>query len=256
MNSVILNKKKYYTSEFIEEVSDKYCNLEIYPFVGILETEAGILSDLADSLGDTIYRLYGDPELGSNQFVKDNLKNFFETGKYTFIRISPEFTDIPDFNGVDAVLCLENSVDTTGFTFRVKFRGIEKVLYLTDITFKHFKKNFKNYPCVDGIYEYSNLICLCMIVKDAGPLFEKVLNENLNIIDQWCILDTGSTDGTQDVIRRVLKNKKGTLYEEPFVDFMTSRNRCLELAGHTCKFIIMLDDTYSVRGDLRTFLTE
>ena len=99
-------------------------------------------------------------------------------------------------------------------------------------------------------------ICLCMIVKNAGPLFEEVLTENLPNFDKWCILDTGSTDGTQDVIRRILAKKNGNLYEEPFVNFKVSRNRCLELAGHTCKFIMMLDDTYSLRGDIRSFLNE
>ena len=62
-----------------------------------------------------------------------------------------------------------------------------------------------------------------MIVKDAAPVIEKVLLENLKYIDRWCILDTGSTDGTQGIIKRVLKNKKGTLYEEPFVNFKVSR---------------------------------
>jgi hypothetical protein len=253
---VTINNKKYNASEFIESVSDKYCNLEIYPLVGTLEIEAGILSDLAKCLPSEVsYRLYGNPELGSNQFIENNIQNFSENAKNTITRVCPGYLN-PDLLNSIAVLCNENSIDTTGFNFVVKFKDIEKVLYLTDDIFRIFRLGFKSYNLKNGICEYSNLICLCMIVKDAGPLFEKVLTDNLSIIDQWCILDTGSTDGTQDVIRRVLKNKKGNLYEEPFVDFMVSRNRCLELAGNVCKFIIMLDDTYSVRGDLRTFLTE
>jgi len=94
-----------------------------------------------------------------------------------------------------------------------------------------------------------------MIIKNGGILLEKVLTENLPFIDRWCILDTGSTDGTQELIKRILKDKKGKLYEEPFVNFKISRNRCLELAGKTCKFNVMLDDTYALRGDLRDFLS-
>ena len=45
-----------------------------------------------------------------------------------------------------------------------------------------------------------------MIVKNGGPLLEKVLTDNLPIIDRWCILDTGSTDGSQEIIKKVLKN--------------------------------------------------
>ena len=45
-----LNKKIYpdsgvFKTKFIEE----YCNLKIYPLVGILEREAGLLSDLAEA---------------------------------------------------------------------------------------------------------------------------------------------------------------------------------------------------------------
>ena len=103
-------------------------------------------------------------------------------------------------------------------------------------------------------FSYDNLIHLCIMVKNAGPLFEQVLQENMEIADRWTVLDTGSTDGTQDIVRRVFKNKKGVLVEEPFLNFRDSRNRCLELAGGICKYTLMLDDTYAIRGDLRSFL--
>ena len=99
-------------------------------------------------------------------------------------------------------------------------------------------------------------VCLCMIVKDAGPGFNQVLMSNLPYFDEWCILDTGSTDGTQEVIKNVLKYKKGTLYEEPFVNFKVSRNRCLDLANTSSEYIMMLDDTYIIQGDLKSFLLE
>lgn len=104
-------------------------------------------------------------------------------------------------------------------------------------------------------FEYDNLLHLTMIVKNAGSEFGGILESYIPFIDRWTILDTGSTDGTQDVIKQVLgAAKRGRLYEEPFVDFGTSRNRCLELAGHSTVFIIMLDDTYTIKGDLRGFL--
>jgi predicted O-methyltransferase YrrM/tetratricopeptide (TPR) repeat protein len=108
----------------------------------------------------------------------------------------------------------------------------------------------------DGVLAYDNLIHLVIMVKNAGPGFEEVLRNNLPVIDRWTVLDTGSTDGTQDVVRRVLEGvKKGALYEEPFINFRESRNRSLELAGARCKFVLILDDTYWVRGPLRQFLT-
>ena len=108
----------------------------------------------------------------------------------------------------------------------------------------------------DGVLTYDNLIHLVIMVKNAGPGFEQVLRNNLPVIDRWTVLDTGSTDGTQDVVRRVLGGvKKGALYEEPFINFRESRNRSIELAGCRCKYVLILDDTYWVRGPLRQFLT-
>lgn len=104
--------------------------------------------------------------------------------------------------------------------------------------------------------DYDNLIHLTMIVKNSGENFQKVLTKNLDIIDRWTIIDTGSTDNTVDVIKKVLIGKKGELFEEPFIDFGTSRNRCLEFAGNVCKYKIILDDTYIIEDNLREFLEE
>ena len=102
---------------------------------------------------------------------------------------------------------------------------------------------------------YDNLIHLSMIVKDAGDNFENVLIKNFPFFDRWTILDTGSTDNTIDIIKKVLVGKKkGKLYQEPFVDFKTSRNRCLELCGKESKFILVLDDTYILQNNLKLFL--
>jgi tetratricopeptide (TPR) repeat protein len=107
------------------------------------------------------------------------------------------------------------------------------------------------------VLDYDNLNHLCIMVKNAGPQFEQMLTDNLPFFDRWTILDTGSTDETLDIIQRILVGKKkGNLYQEPFINFRDSRNRCLELAGTSCKFITMLDDTYVLQGDLRAFLNE
>jgi hypothetical protein len=106
-----------------------------------------------------------------------------------------------------------------------------------------------------SIINYDNLIHLAMIVKNAGDNFENILKENLEFIDRWTILDTGSTDNTINIIKKVLVGKKkGELYEEPFINFRDSRNRCFELAGTKCKFIVTLDDTYILKENLRKFL--
>ena len=104
------------------------------------------------------------------------------------------------------------------------------------------------------VLDYDNLIHLTMIVKNAGESFAEVLRENLSIFDEYTILDTGSTDNTVEIMREVLKGKRGKIYEESFINFRDSRNRCLDLAGKRCKFLVMLDDTYIIKNDLRVFL--
>jgi glycosyltransferase involved in cell wall biosynthesis len=95
-----------------------------------------------------------------------------------------------------------------------------------------------------------NLLELVMIVKDSGDEIITMLNAIKNYIDHWTILDTGSTDNTKENITKCLTNVPGNLYDavelydEPFVDFSTARNRALDLAKTQCTFTIMLDDTY------------
>ena len=100
------------------------------------------------------------------------------------------------------------------------------------------------------------LLQLVMIVKNSGPDIIKMLNNVRNSIDEWTILDTGSSDNTCENITSTLKNVPGNLYKEDFIDFATSRNRVLELAGRSSTFLIMLDDTYHLDNgkELRKFL--
>ena len=131
-------------------------------------------------------------------------------------------------------------------------------LYIPNYLHQHFIKEFYYYiDTQTNKLNYDNLMNLCIMVKNGGELFEKMLETNINIIDRWTILDTGSTDGTIETINRLLVGKKkGQLYEEPFINFRDSRNRCLSLAGTSCKYNIMLDDTYCIEGELRSFLNE
>jgi len=254
---ISLNRKKYISHGFFKtQFNEEYFNLKIYPMINELEKEAGLLSEFAEAYLEegisTSYKIYGDESHESMQFLKDNLLNFSEN-EVIVIGYAQEFTKELD---CDILLAKENEYYDKSFFKKIKIENMEKVLYLSRQSYKDFEKHFWYYNDPNGSFVYDNLICYTMIIKNGGPLLEQVLTENLNSFDRWCILDTGSTDGTQETIRRVLKNKKGKLYEEPFVNFKVSRNRCLELAGRTCKFTLMLDDTYAMRGDIKSFLNE
>ena len=47
-----------------------------------------------------------------------------------------------------------------------------------------------------------------MIVKNEAKIITKGLNSVVNYLDYWIICDTGSTDGTQKVIKEYFGEKK------------------------------------------------
>lgn len=89
-----------------------------------------------------------------------------------------------------------------------------------------------------------NTFGLTMIVKNGASAIKETLIAIRDHIDYYTILDTGSTDNTIQIIKEVMGDRPGVIYEEPFVGFDVSRNRCLELHGTKTKWITMLDDTY------------
>lgn len=73
-------------------------------------------------------------------------------------------------------------------------------------------------------------IGLCMIVKNEAHVILRCLDSVRPLIDYALIEDTGSTDGTQDVIRNWLdrENLPGEVFDAPWQDF--AHNRSLALA--------------------------
>lgn len=84
-------------------------------------------------------------------------------------------------------------------------------------------------------------ICLSMIIKNETRVIERCLRSVLPYIDSWAIVDTGSTDGTQDLVRRVMANTPGELAEQPWVDFATNRNQALDLARRHGDYALIID---------------
>jgi len=98
-------------------------------------------------------------------------------------------------------------------------------------------------------------ICLNMIVKNEKDVILRCLQSVYPYIDYWVIVDTGSTDGTQEIIKDFFKNGQvqdqngktikrdipGELHERPWVNFSHNRNEALKLAEGKADYVAIID---------------
>ena len=87
----------------------------------------------------------------------------------------------------------------------------------------------------------SKRVCLNMIVKDEAHVIARCLASVRPLIDSWLIVDTGSSDGTQEVVREALRDLPGQLVERPWRDFGHNRSEALELARGMADYLFFID---------------
>ena len=95
-------------------------------------------------------------------------------------------------------------------------------------------------------------ITLCMIVKDEHHCIERCLESVYKFIDRYDITDTGSTDGTQEIIKKFFDEKgiPGEVHQSDWKGFGKSRTESLENAksnGADYAWVIDADD--NLEGD-------
>ena len=113
-----------------------------------------------------------------------------------------------------------------------------------------------NFPIANNIISQISLV---MIVKNEAHTLPNTLLSLRGIIKNYYILDTGSTDGTQLLIKKIFPDIDGIIFQEPFIDYGTSRNRILELAtANNANYCLMLsaDETVYDAHNLITFTNE
>ena len=290
---VIIDKNNYHVKETeftLKSKIKKYENLEILNDVSYFEILFGLITDLCKDLNINDF-LHINPTYGGfllcklfheSKFINLNYINQNNTDVANQNNINVNFknhnVNAPEFvNNKPKIILIENLYNLDNiedvefskkniyisvylsslndiFENKIKITKLNLWLYYSNDYKDLFHENFWYY-LKDNELDYDNLINLCIMVKNGGDTFKQVLEENLEFIDKWTILDTGSTDSTIDVINEVLVGKKkGNFFCEPFINFRDSRNRLLELAGNSCKYTLMLDDTYIIKGKLREFL--
>ena len=93
---------------------------------------------------------------------------------------------------------------------------------------------------------------LCMIVRDEAAVIERCLESARPLIDSWTICDTGSDDGTPELIEAALDGIPGKLHHRSWRDFGVNRSELMELARDSADYLLLLDadQTLEQRGPL------
>jgi glycosyltransferase involved in cell wall biosynthesis len=75
-------------------------------------------------------------------------------------------------------------------------------------------------------------ICLNMIVKNETKVLERLFRSVKDYVDYYVIVDTGSTDGTPELIKQLMDGFgiEGEVHSRPWVNFGVNRQQALELA--------------------------
>lgn len=96
-------------------------------------------------------------------------------------------------------------------------------------------------------------IALCMIVKNESHIIHECLESIYPHIDYWIISDTGSTDGTQDIIKKFFESKgiPGELHQDEWKNFGYNRTKALRYCDDKCDYIWMIDADDRVEGTFK-----
>jgi GR25 family glycosyltransferase involved in LPS biosynthesis/tetratricopeptide (TPR) repeat protein len=94
-----------------------------------------------------------------------------------------------------------------------------------------------------------------MIVKNEAHVIEATFDNLCKYIqfDYWVIADTGSTDGTQDVIRNYFAKKgiPGEVVEHVWQDFGHNRTLSLRAGYNKSDYLLIFDADDSIHGDFK-----
>jgi hypothetical protein len=230
--------------EFQKIEHKKYNYLKLYNEIGIFERIIGLIKKVKECFNEdvkfisydtkhggfipinliqefiTIYICQYDVEHLNN--IKNNNNNLILKKNKNRLLICDSENNFMGINNISLNISQESILfhDVTQCIFITKnklksdylieynLQDSEYYVYVGSSKKSIFTEIFKYYIKENNILIFDNLINLCIMVKNGGPQFEEMLTANLNLIDSWTILDTGSTDNTIEIINNVLVGKK------------------------------------------------
>lgn len=86
-------------------------------------------------------------------------------------------------------------------------------------------------------------VCLSVIVKNESRVIRRMLESVWPVLDRYVVVDTGSTDGTQDIIREFFAEKgiPGEVLQREWVSFEDARNFAREAVEGKADFGFWID---------------
>jgi hypothetical protein len=92
-----------------------------------------------------------------------------------------------------------------------------------------------------------------MIVRDEARSVERCIASCREHIDYWVICDTGSVDGTPEIVRRALDGVPGELHHHEWRDFAHNRTLLMQLAHGKADHLLVLDADWTVEAASGSF---
>lgn len=172
----------------------------------------------------------------------------------TRLRIAASHTDKKPY--IDAAWwskCVAPGLGADAASPRWSSRGLRLTLALGSSSFVDGLGMATEFEPSDVAPRAARSLCLCMIVRDEASTIERCVQSCRDLIDYWVICDTGSTDGTHELIRKALADVPGELHQHEWVDFGTNRTRLLELARGKADYLLLLDADWTIRASEGAF---
>ena len=92
-------------------------------------------------------------------------------------------------------------------------------------------------------------VCLAILARNEAGTLPRLAQSVRPHIQQWLVIDTGSTDGTAAVARREFAGIPGEVVERPWVDFGHNRTEMLSLVPSSATHVLILDADMTLECD-------